>query len=314
MKVLFITSTRIGDAVLSTSVLNYIIKIHPSSSIYLATGEDPSSLFKDFQNVKKIYILKKKRFKFHWLELWYKTIFFKWDLVIDLRGSIICHLLYAKKKYIYKSNNNKYLHILDEFSSLLRVKRIDYPSISINKKNLFKAKRNSPKFKNAIAIGASANWPAKVWPAKKFAKLIKLLLKNNNFGKNATIVFFGSSKDIKDTKKILNSLKSKNIKNLCGRLNLLEVYAYIKQCKIFIGNDSGLMHIAASSGICTLGLFGPSLESRYAPKGKKAYFIRTKKSYKSLTENKNFDWNTKKNLMNSLSVSMVYKKICKILK
>ena len=62
MKVLFITSTRIGDAVLSTSVLNYIIKIHPSSSIYLATGEDPSSLFKDFQNVKKIYILKKKRF------------------------------------------------------------------------------------------------------------------------------------------------------------------------------------------------------------------------------------------------------------
>ena len=101
---------------------------------------------------------------------------------------------------------------------------------------------------------------------------------------------------------------------MCGRLNLLEVYAYIKQCKIFIGNDSGLMHIAASSGICTLGLFGPSLESRYAPKGKKAYFIRTKKSYKSLTENKNFDWNTKKNLMNSLSVSMVYKKICKILK
>tara|TARA_B100000315_G_C14577137_1_gene588472 strand:+ start:887 stop:1828 length:942 start_codon:yes stop_codon:yes gene_type:complete len=313
MKALFITSTRIGDAVLSTSVLNYIIKIYPGSSVYLATGEDPSSLFRDFQNVKKIYILKKKKFKFHWFELWYQAIFFQWDLVVDLRGSMISHFLYAKKKYIYKSNN-KYLHILDEFSSLLRIKRINYPSISINKKILFKAKKNSLGFRNIIAIGASANWPAKVWPAKKFAKLIKLLLKNNNFGKNATIVFFGSSKDTKDTKKIINFLKNKNIKNLCGGLNLLEVYAYIKQCKIFIGNDSGLMHIAAASGICTLGLFGPSLESRYAPKGKKAYFIRTKKSYKSLTGNKNFDWNTKKNLMNSLSVSMVYKKICKILK
>ncbi|PPR43422.1 MAG: hypothetical protein CFH24_00167, partial [Alphaproteobacteria bacterium MarineAlpha6_Bin2] len=39
MKVLFITSTRIGDAVLSTSVLNYIIKKYPLSSIFLASGD-----------------------------------------------------------------------------------------------------------------------------------------------------------------------------------------------------------------------------------------------------------------------------------
>ena len=38
MKVLFITSTRIGDAVLATSVLNYIIKTYPRSSIFLASG------------------------------------------------------------------------------------------------------------------------------------------------------------------------------------------------------------------------------------------------------------------------------------
>ena len=61
MKVLFITSTRIGDAVLATSVLNYIIKTYPWSSIYLATGEDPSLLFQDFQNVKKIYIMLNNR-------------------------------------------------------------------------------------------------------------------------------------------------------------------------------------------------------------------------------------------------------------
>ena len=101
--------------------------------------------------------------------------------------------------------------------------------------------------------------------------------------------------------------------NFCGKLNLIEVIAHLKKCKIFIGNDSGLMHIASASGIPTLGLFGPSLESRYAPKGNNAHYIRTKKTFRQLTGAKNFDWNTKKNLMYSLSVNSVFKKIKEIL-
>ena len=57
MKVLFITSTRIGDAVLSTSILNYVKNKFPNSSFYIATGKIPAPLFKNFQNVKKIFIL-----------------------------------------------------------------------------------------------------------------------------------------------------------------------------------------------------------------------------------------------------------------
>ena len=73
------------------------------------------------------------------------------------------------------------------------------------------------------------------------------------------------------------------------------------------------MHIASSVGVPTLGLFGPSLESRYAPKGDNAYCIRTKKTFNQLTGARNFDWNTKKNLMSSLSVKRVFKKIKRIL-
>ena len=48
MKVLFITSTRIGDADLSTSVLNYIKQKFHNSSLYIATGKNASLLFKNF--------------------------------------------------------------------------------------------------------------------------------------------------------------------------------------------------------------------------------------------------------------------------
>ena len=313
MKVLFITSTRIGDAVLSTSILNYLKNRFPHCSLYIATGKTAALLFKNFNNVKKIFILEKKFFKIHWLELWSRTFFNKWDIVIDLRGSIISYFLFNKKKYVYKSIN-KNIHRLDELAILMERKHLPLPLIPVLKKDMKKISKDFLKLKNSIAIGASANWSAKIWPSKNFVKLIHMFLKEKQFGKKKSIVFFGSSKDLKNIKKITKHLKKFKVKNFCGKLNLIEVAAHLKKCKIFIGNDSGLMHIASVSGIPTLGLFGPSLESRYAPKGNNSYYIRTKKTFNQLTGAKNFDWNTKKNLMNSLSVNTVFKKIKEILK
>ncbi len=55
--------------------------------------------------------------------------------------------------------------------------------------------------------------------------------------------------------------------NLVGRLSLPEAAACLRRSKIFIGNDSGLMHLAAAAGTPTLGLFGRSRASEYAPAG-----------------------------------------------
>ena len=312
MKVLFITSTRIGDAVLSTSILSYLKNRFPHCSLYIATGKTAALLFKNFNNVKKIFILEKKFFKIHWLELWTRTFLNKWDIIIDLRGSVISYFLFNKKKYVYKSIN-KNIHRLDELAILMKTKHLPLPLIPVLKKDMKRISKDFLKLKNSIAIGASANWPAKIWPSKNFVKLIQMFLKEKQFGKKKSIVFFGSSKDLKNIKKITKHLKKFKVKNFCGKLNLIEVAAHLKKCKIFIGNDSGLMHIASASGIPTLGLFGPSLESRYAPKGNNAYYIRTKKTFNQLTGAKNFDWNTKKNLMSSLSANDVFNKIKKIL-
>ena len=313
MKVLFITSTRIGDAVLSTSILNLIKNKFPYSNLYIAVGETSASLFKNFGNVKRIFVLKKSFFKFHWAKLWFQTFFNKWDIIIDLRGSLISYFLLNNQKYVYKSLN-KHIHRLEELSNLMKTRNLPLPSIPILNTDTEKIPKDFLKLRNPIAIGASANWPAKIWPSKKFVKLIKLLFKEKKFKKERFIVFFGSKNDLKNTKKIAKHFKNSQVKNLCGKLNLIEVAACLKKCKMFIGNDSGLMHIASACDIPTLGLFGPSLESRYAPKGKKAYYVRTKKTFEQLTGKKNFDWNTKKNLMNSLSVNSVLKKVKQILR
>ena len=56
--------------------------------------------------------------------------------------------------------------------------------------------------------------------------------------------------------------------NLVGRLSLPEVAACMMHCAIFVGNDSGLMHIAAATGCPTLGLFGPTPAEEYGPSGR----------------------------------------------
>ena len=58
--------------------------------------------------------------------------------------------------------------------------------------------------------------------------------------------------------------------DLVGRLSLPEVAACLARCALFAGNDSGLMHLAASAGAPTLGLFGPTSATEYAPAGPRA--------------------------------------------
>ncbi len=62
--------------------------------------------------------------------------------------------------------------------------------------------------------------------------------------------------------------------DLVGKVDLLTAYACLKRARLFVGNDSGLMHLAAAAGAPTLGLFGPSDERLYAPWGPRARVLR----------------------------------------
>ena len=80
--------------------------------------------------------------------------------------------------------------------------------------------------------------------------------------------------------------------------------ACIERADFYIGNDSGLMHLAAAVGTPTLGLFGPSLEELYAPWGPLCAVARADKSFDEIFP-ENFDHRNTASLMESLSVDTV---------
>jgi heptosyltransferase-2 len=58
---------------------------------------------------------------------------------------------------------------------------------------------------------------------------------------------------------------SGSVIELAGRLTLRQAIAVLSHCRLFVGNDSGMMHIAAALGLPLVAIFGPTEPGRTAP-------------------------------------------------
>ncbi|MCZ6483322.1 MAG: glycosyltransferase family 9 protein, partial [Alphaproteobacteria bacterium] len=82
MNILFITSTRIGDAVLSTGILDHLICQFPDARITVACGPEAAALFEAVPNLSRVIVMEKKPFARHWLGLWAGCAPRYWSLVV----------------------------------------------------------------------------------------------------------------------------------------------------------------------------------------------------------------------------------------
>ena len=157
-----------------------------------------------------------------------------------------------------------------------------------------------------LAVAPITNWKRKDWPLNNYMTLIKKLL-NDEKNYFSSVILLGSKDEKYFCSQLKDSLDNANIYNLAGSLEILEIFELLKLCKFFIGNDSGLTHLAAASKTKTLALFGPSRDENYRPWGKNSYFIRTPESYSQLVEVDGYSRFDNNSLMKSLLVKDVLK-------
>ena len=89
MKILYITSTRIGDAVLSTGLLGWLVEHLPEARVTIACGPLAAPLFAAVPGLERVIVLRKRPGGLHWLDLWRACLGVRWGLVVDLRRSAI---------------------------------------------------------------------------------------------------------------------------------------------------------------------------------------------------------------------------------
>ena len=308
MKILLIGYNRIGDTILSTGLINFLLNKYKNASFTIVTSSISVSIFEDMPQLEELIIVDKKKYSLHWLEIWLKTKSVKWDLIVDLRSSSLANILSCKQKMIFKGNMHE--HKLDQLKKFIGSVDEIKPKIWANDKNYLDIYEKKNLKNNYICIAPISNFPGKDWSIKKYTSLLE-----NDLFKSYDIVILGATSDKKEFDDINQLVQGSNqvIKNLINDANLIETYFILQKAALFLGSDSANMHMAVAANIPTIGLFGPTNEKLYGPLGKNNLSLRGDKSFSEIVNQLDYKSGKIKSYLDNLSVTKVHKEIERIL-
>lgn len=267
MNLLFITSNRLGDAVLSTGLLAAALERFNPTAVTVACGPIPAPLFAGVPNIARIIPLKKEKNRNHWLQFWLYAVTKRWDVMIDVRNSFTSYVLPARRAYrFYYGDRTK--HKAVQLAGILGLKETPPSTIWLTDKARGQAAAWLPDGPPILALCPTANWAGKIWPAENFIALAHRL----SFKR---VAIFGAVGEEAQAAPIIKALAPDfDVIDLVGRTDPLQAAACLACTSLCVANDSGLMHIAAAMGTPTIGLFGPSNDVEYSPWGARTAFIR----------------------------------------
>lgn len=304
MRILFITSTRVGDAILSTGLLKKLLSENPGARITVACGPAAAPLFEAVPNLERVIVLDKMVLSLHWLGMWWRTVGHWWDVLVDLRNTPVSALLAASRRYRLRGPRSSG-HRVEQLAQVLGVSgKPPAPHVWVSDEARAAARRLIPEGPPVLAIGPTANWTAKMWRPEYFVELTRRLTAPAGIIPGARVAVFGRDDERPMALQVIEAIPEDRRIDLVGRIDLPTAAACLARARFYVGNDSGLMHLAAAAGVPTLGLFGPSLEEHYAPWGPLGAVVRAEKSFDEIFP-PNFDHRHTGTLMDSLSVDAV---------
>jgi len=104
-----------------------------------------------------------------------------------------------------------------------------------------------------LVVAPSARWPTKRWPADRFAKAGEVLAEKIG----TRVVLLGGGEDAELCESVASRMNCETV-NAAGRLSLRGAAALIEGASGFVGNDTGLMHMAGALNTPGVAVFGPT--------------------------------------------------------
>ncbi len=189
----------------------------------------------------------------------------RYDLIVDLRTDGLAWLLRGRRRLNRHGARRPEGHAVERHMEVIRrhVGTAGIPPtrlwLDARKQEFADRALAGLPGRRWLALGPGARWEPKRWPPWQFRELVQS--RQEDFD---AVVLLGSQADV-DSCRILADGLSLPCLDLAGSTGLLEAAALLSHMRLFIGNDSGLGHIAAAVGIPTLTLFGPGEPQRYRP-------------------------------------------------
>lgn len=249
---LFILPRFIGDAILTTGGIDK----YKDEPAVIVSSSAAAPLFKDLPNLQELIVADRKPWDKHWFDIWRETRKKSWNRVFDLKGSLLPYLLKAQKRYIWRHGVDV-LHKVYRISQCFGSQEPLSPTVWVSEERLARFKPNRP----TLAVAPIPGWPGKQWPIENFATLLQIFCKTYP---DAQVAVFAAPSERPRVEPLLKMLPQDQCVDRIGG-DLLDSAALIQSSQLFIGNDSGLMHLSAALRTPTIALFGPSNEKIYGP-------------------------------------------------
>jgi heptosyltransferase II len=189
----------------------------------------------------------------------------------DARGLLLTHPVRRPPEIKKVHQINYYLEMVKALGciSVDRDMHLETKINSDHARNVLHKFITEPK-KAVIGIAPGATYgPAKKWLPDRFAAVADELSETYS----AQVIIMGGRAD-EETAQEVKKLAHTPLINLAGKTSLLEAIYLISQCRLFISNDSGLMHIAGALNIPTIAVFGSTNPVTTAPVGAKSVIVR----------------------------------------
>ena len=298
MKILIITLSGIGDALMFTPALKLLRKSLPDAELdALVMYRGAKEIFESNPNFNKVI-------HFNFLEEGAsKSLKFllqlrkKYDASINVypanrkEYNLISFLIGAKERagVVYLRKNRTNLNSLNNIKvlendnvhnvrtniklceALIGKKYSEEPPLEFQITN--EEKDKARKYFNEVGISSEElvvgfhpgcatlkNHIKRRWVPEKFAELAKKLIKNHS----ARILIFGGPEE-KELKEQISSLINSERVNVVNAESLTKSSAIMQRCKIIVTNDSSQMHIAAALGLKVVAIIGPTNQNYIHP-------------------------------------------------
>ncbi|MDE8346533.1 MAG: glycosyltransferase family 9 protein, partial [Acidocella sp.] len=169
MRILFITSSRLGDAVISCGILEHLRQTHPDARFTIACGPIAAGLFTRLPGLERLIVFEKQKFDAHWPRLWARLATSFWDIAVDVRGSGITLFLAVSRRHILRGGRRPGRRY-QQLGAAMGVSPAPLPVVWTAPEDETIAARlmgEGP----VIALGPTANWDGKIWPPENFIAL-----------------------------------------------------------------------------------------------------------------------------------------------
>jgi len=273
-RLLFVTLSNIGDLVMTTPALRALNEAYPDALIDIVADPRSSELLTRCPFRGDLFHRVKREGRTGLLRLVRSLRRRRYDAIVDLRTDFLPWLLRGARRSARWQAPPHGPHAVEQHFAVAQ--RVLPAPRAIPDTRIWTTADDDARAAalldrvpgpRRLVLAPGANWPGKRWPVEHYAALAQALREEFD-----SLVLLGSAADVADAGGRLDGLALPTL-DLMGRTSLIEATAVMRQATLFVGNDSGLGHLASAAGIPSVTVFGPGRPERYRPWGSRASLL-----------------------------------------